>query len=71
MEPHRVCALTEQPFVYSRGREFIITASLEVAGENEEEEGLIIFWKARIPKGCSLYPSLQSVRYGTQCGIRR
>lgn len=60
VEPHRLNALTEQPFVYSRGRKFIITASLEATGGNEEEkEELIIFWKGardvRYTRSCNLF----------------
>lgn len=44
VEPHCLCTLTEQPFVYSRGREFIIAASLEMAGgTTTRRRKLIIF----------------------------
>lgn len=64
VEPHRLSALTEQSFVYSRGRKFIITASLEAAGGKEEEEELIIFWKGGMfAVSCNLFGTALHVEF--------
>lgn len=64
VEPHRLRALTEQLFVYSRGRQFIIAAR---RSGDKRGGGLIIFRRRRM----LARPILQSVQCaGTPRGIR-
>lgn len=80
VEPHRLRALTEQLFVYSRGREFIITAGGEAGVKETEEGGLIIFRRRRmlarsLARSCNLFgaaaPHVEFVGKTLKCGAFR